>query len=143
MFDISFLTHVLALLNVATAFLLVVGYTFIRRGDRAAHKKCMISAVSVAVLFIVVYVYYHANAGLAKFGGEGTVRTVYFTLLAAHVSIAFFIPFLAPLVLFRALKGRFEKHKRLARWTLPLWLYVSASGVVVYIMSVHLYPFDG
>ncbi len=143
MFDVSSLTHVLALLNGTTALLLVAGYIFIRRGDRAAHKKCMISAVAVAVLFIAVYVYYHLTVGFAKFGGEGTVRTFYFTLLSAHVSIAFFIPFLAPVVLVMALKGHFDRHKRLARWTLPLWLYVSASGVVVYVMSIHLYPFDG
>ncbi len=141
MFEIAHLTHVLAGLNATTAVLLVTGYLFIRQGNRRAHKACMLSAIGVAVLFIIVYVYYHFHAGLAKFGGEGAVRTFYFTLLAAHVLIAVSVPVLAPITAIRALKGNFDKHRRIARWTLPIWLYVSITGVIVYVMSVHLYPY--
>lgn len=143
MTDLTIFPHLLAALNMTTAVLLATGYVFIRRGDKLSHRKCMLAAISVAVVFMAVYIYYHANAGLAKFGGEGVIRTVYFTILIAHVSIAVTIPVLAPWTAFRALKGRFAKHRKMARWTLPLWLYVSASGVVVYVMSIHLFPDTG
>ena len=103
----------------------------------------MKSALCAAVIFLIVYVYYHANSGLAKFGGEGIIRPVYFSILVAHVLGAITLTPMVPLLAFRAFKGRFDAHKRLARWILPLWLYVSISGVVIYVMAIHLYPFNG
>src|SRR3989338_2668626 len=95
MSDLTVFPHILAGLNMTTAILLATVYVFIRRGDRLSHKKCMLAAISVAVVFMAVYIYYHANAGLAKFCGEGAIRTVYFSNLVAHVSIAVAIPVLA------------------------------------------------
>jgi len=143
MIEITTFPHILAGLNSATVGLLLAGFYFIRTGDRARHKAMMVSALFVAVLFLVIYVYYHANSGLAKFGGEGFIRTVYFTILIAHVLGAVTLTPLVPVLAYRALKGRFDAHKRLARWTLPLWLYVSISGIVVYVMALHIYPFTG
>jgi putative membrane protein len=94
----------------------------------------------VSAFFLVIYVIYKANSGFAKFGGEGLVRPIYFTILVAHIVGAIAIVPLVPATLYRALKGRFEDHRRLARWTWPIWMYVGISGVVVYIMAVHLYP---
>jgi putative membrane protein len=140
MFDVQDLTHVIAALNAATVICLSAGYAFIRRGDKWRHRACMLSALAVSVLFLVVYVIYKANSGFAKFGGEGLIRPVYFTVLGLHILGAIAIVPLVPTTLYRALKGRFEDHRRLARWTWPLWMYVGVSGVVVYMMAVHLYP---
>ena len=140
MIDVQDLTHVIAALNGATVICLGAGYAFIRRGDRRRHRASMISALAVSALFLVVYVVYKANSGFAKFGGEGLIRPIYFTLLALHIVGAIAVVPLVPATLYRALKGRFEDHRRLARWTWPLWMYVGVSGVVVYIMAVHLYP---
>ncbi len=143
MIAITTFPHILAGLNSATVLLLLAGFYFIRSGDRKHHMAMMKSALCMAALFIIVYVYYHMNSGLAKFGGEGTVRTIYFTILIAHICGAVILTPLVPFLAFRAFTGKFEAHKRLARWTLPLWLYVSISGVVVYTMSIHIYPFTG
>ena len=102
----------------------------------------MITALVVSALFLVFYVIYKANSGFAKFGGEGWIRPVYFTILFVHVLGAIAITPLVPWTVYRALKGEFEGHRRLARWTWPLWIYVGVSGVVVYAMAVHLYPFQ-
>lgn len=141
MFDVQDLTHVIAALNGATVVCLGVGYRLIRRGDRRRHRWAMISALAVSAAFLVVYVVYKANSGFAKFGGEGAIRPVYFTLLGAHILGAIAIVPLVPMTLYRALKGRFADHRRLARWTWPIWMYVGVSGVVVYVMAVHLYPY--
>ncbi len=138
--EITQLPHVLAGLNGLTIVLLIAGFAFIRRKNRTAHRACMLGAVSLAVLFLMVYVYYHANAGLAKFGGAGLIRPIYFTILIAHIIGAVALVPMVPITLLRALKGRFGRHKRIARWTWPLWLYVSASGVVVYVMAIHIFP---
>jgi len=138
--EIQDLPHITAALNALTAVFLVIGYVHIRQGRRAAHKKAMLTAVAVAVLFLIVYVIYHLNSGLARFGGVGVVRYVYFTLLIIHVIGAVVLVPLVPVTLYRALRGRFDAHKRLARWTWPLWMFVSVSGVVVYVMGFHLYP---
>ncbi len=140
MIEISSLTHVIAALNGLTAVMLIMGYWFIHHGNRDAHRICMISALLTAVVFVIVYVYYHSHSGLAKFGGEGGVRTVYFSLLATHVAIAAAVLILAPITAIRAIRGRLEAHRRIAHWTFGLWLYVSLTGVVVYIMAVHIYP---
>ncbi|MBT3911113.1 MAG: DUF420 domain-containing protein [Rhodospirillaceae bacterium] len=140
MIEIQDFTHIIASLNGLSVICLVAGFIFIRRGERTKHRACMLAAVSVSALFLVFYVIYKMNSGFAKFGGEGWIRPVYFSILAAHVIGAIAITPLVPLTLYRALKGQFDKHKRLARWTWPLWVYVGISGVVVYFMAVHLYP---
>ena len=136
--DLSYLPTANALLNGLTGFLLLVGYFFIRRGNRFIHKKIMIAAFSVSVLFLISYLYYHAHVGSVSFKGSGLARTVYFTILISHSILAGVIVPMAIVTLFRGLSSRFEKHKRLARWTLPIWLYVSVTGVVVYLMLYHL-----
>jgi uncharacterized membrane protein YozB (DUF420 family) len=103
----------------------------------------MLGAVAVSAAFLVTYLIYHFNAGLAKFGGVGVIRPIYFALLIAHVVIAIVITPLVPITLFRALRGDYDRHRRIARWTWPLWMYVAVSGVVVYVMAIHLYPLAG
>ena len=102
----------------------------------------MMVAIALGVAFLAVYLVYHAFAGLAKFGGYGPIRPIYFTLLAVHVAMAFVVAVLVPLTFYNAMKGRFATHKRLARVTFPLWLFVASSGLVVYAMAVHLYPLN-
>ena len=138
--DVQDLTHVNAALNALSVVFLLLAYRFIRAGNVEKHKLCMLIAVGVSALFLVGYVIYKANSGFAKFGGEGIIRPVYFTILAIHVIGAISILPLVPFTLYRALTGNFEKHRRIARWTWPLWVFVGISGVVVYIMAVHLYP---
>ena len=138
--EITDLPHVLAGLNTTAACLLVAAYIFIRAGNREKHRACMLGAVSISALFLVVYLYYHFNSGLAKFGGEGWIRPVYFSILIAHVIGAVAITPLVPLTLWRALRGDFDRHRKIARITWPLWLYVSVSGVIVYVMAIHLFP---
>ncbi|MEK9725515.1 MAG: DUF420 domain-containing protein [Rhodospirillaceae bacterium] len=140
MLQVQDFTHVIAGLNALSVVFLIAGYVMIRSGRRDAHRACMLAAVAVSALFLVFYVIYKANSGFAKFGGEGWVRTVYFSILIAHVLGAIAITPLVPWTLVRALKGRFEAHKSLAHWTWPLWVYVGVSGVVVYVMAVHLFP---
>jgi len=141
--EISDLPHLLAAINTTTTLVLIAGYSFIRQKNRAAHKRCMVSALLLGATFLAVYIYYHANAGLAKFGGEGSIRTVYFSILVVHIIMALFAMGLVPATAFIALRGNFKRHARLARWTLPVWLFVSVSGVVIYAMAVHLYPWTG
>ncbi len=100
----------------------------------------MLAAFTSSILFLISYVTYHVDVGSVPFQGQGWVRPLYFTILFSHVILAAIIVPLALVTLYRALKGRFDRHRRIARWTLPLWLYVSVSGVVVYLMLYHLYP---
>ena len=137
------LPHILAVINMTTILVLAAGYRLIRRENRDAHKKCMLTALALGVAFLVIYTIYHANAGLAKFGGEGLIRYAYFTLLLIHVLIAMISLVLIPVTAFFALWGRTAVHARFARWTLPLWLFVSVSGVIIYVMAVHIYPWSG
>ncbi|MBF0454146.1 MAG: DUF420 domain-containing protein [Magnetococcales bacterium] len=132
--------HLLAFFNVSTVFLLIAGATAVRRGERDVHKRYMLGAVAVAVLFLIVYVLYHLEVGNAAFAGEGKVRWFYFGLLIAHIIGAVFILVMAPMTLFRAVRGTFVTHQSLAKKTLPLWLFVSASGFVVYLMAFHIWP---
>jgi putative membrane protein len=143
MIDIADLTHVNAALNAATMVFLGVGLWFIFRGERQRHRASMLAAFVVSVAFMISYLIYHFNAGLAKFGGEGVIRPIYFTILIVHVVAAVVIVPLVPITLSRALAGRFDRHRKIARWTWPLWMYVALSGVVVYVMSVHLFPYTG
>jgi len=119
------------------AALLTAGFLLIRRKRVTAHRACMVTALAVSILFLVSYVTYHALAGSRPFGGQGWVRRVYFPLLVSHVVLAAVIVPLALTTAYRALSGNFARHVRIARWTLPLWLYVSVTGVLVYWM---LYP---
>jgi len=128
-----------ATLNAVTACLLSLGYFFIRRGKVSAHRACMISAFSTSALFLICYLWYHAHHGVTRFSGQGAVRPIYFGLLASHTLLAAIIVPLVLITLYRALRRMFGRHKRIARWTLPLWLYVSVTGVVVYWMLYHVY----
>ena len=130
--DVSGLPKLNAMLNGGSAVLLAAGYVFIRRRRIAAHLSCMLSAFGLSVLFLISYVVYHFHAGSRPFSGQGWIRPVYFLLLSTHVVLAAAIVPLALTTIWRALAGRFDRHVRIARWTLPLWLYVSVTGVVVY-----------
>ncbi|MBI4905470.1 MAG: DUF420 domain-containing protein [Acidobacteria bacterium] len=123
-----------AALNATSALLLIAGYILIRQGKREAHRKAMLGAFSASVVFLVCYLIYHFQVGSVRFQQEGTVRTVYLTILATHTILAAAVPFMAIITLRRALAARFDPHRRIARWTLPIWLYVSITGVVVYWM---------
>jgi putative membrane protein len=137
------LPHVNAALNALTTVSLMSGYYFIRNGMRQKHKGCMLSALFFSALFLVFYLTYHFNSGLAAFGGAGLIRPVYFSILILHVLGAVIITPMVPVTVYRALSGRFDAHRRLARWTFPLWMYVAVSGIVVYVMAIHLYPHAG
>lgn len=143
MIQISDLPHVNAALNGISIVFLALGLRFILRGDRRRHRAMMLSAATVSALFLVTYLTYHFNSGLAKFGGEGIVRPIYFGILIAHVIGAVVITALVPLTLYRALSGQYDRHRKIARWTWPLWMYVAVSGVVVYVMAVHMFPYVG
>ncbi len=123
-----------ALLNGTAATLLVAGFFLIRAGRREAHRRAMTAAFACSVLFLVSYLVYHFEAGSVRFRGTGSVRTVYLTILLTHTVLAAIVPFLAVTTLVLARKGRFDAHRRLARVTLPVWLYVSVTGVVIYLM---------
>lgn len=140
MITVSELPAVNASLNATSAVLLCLGYYFIRHKQQTAHKACMLGAFGVSTLFLVCYVIYHLNHGATKFPGQGAVRYVYFFILITHTILATVIVPMILTTLYRALRGQFEKHKRIARWTWPLWVYVSVTGVVVYWMLYHLYP---
>ena len=127
-----------ALLNSVSALLLAAGYIMVRRGRIDAHRVCMLGAFGTSTLFLISYVIYHANVGSVAFTGVGVIRTVYFAVLISHIILAAAILPLAILTLLRALRGQFDRHQRIARWTLPIWLYVSVTGVVVYVMLYQL-----
>ena len=138
--EISDLPHINATLNGLSALALCIGYYFIRRGERSKHRACMILALAISGAFLVTYLIYKANSGFAKFGGEGLIRPIYFTILIIHVLGAIAIVPLVPITVYRALKGQFDQHRKIARWTFPIWFFVGISGIVVYIMAVQLYP---
>ena len=123
-----------ACLNATSAVLLATGYVLIRRGRRVAHKRVMLAALVSSALFLTSYLVYHAHVGSVRFRGQGPVRTLYFTILLTHTVLAVVIVPLVAMTLVPALRGRFDKHRRLARITLPLWAYVSVTGVVIYWM---------
>lgn len=135
----SILPHLNAALNAASFLLLLAGFYQISRGNVRAHRACMLSALVVSGLFLVSYVVYHAQYGSVRFAGRGAVRPIYFFILVTHVLLAAGIVPLVFVTARRALRGDFERHRRIARWTYPLWLYVSVTGVVVYLMLYHLY----
>lgn len=140
MLSISDLPTVNAALNGTSALLLIVGYVCIRRRLILAHKVCMSAAFGTSTLFLISYLTYHSYHGTTRFAGQGLVRPAYFILLTSHTILATLVVPLALTTLGRAWKGQFDKHKRIARWTLPVWLYVSVTGVAVYWMLYRLYP---
>jgi uncharacterized membrane protein YozB (DUF420 family) len=137
---ISSLPTIDAILNATSAILLLCGFFFIRRRKVSAHKVCMLSALGASALFLICYLTYHYYHGTTRFPGVGVVRTFYLALLASHTVLAALIVPLVLVTLFRALRGTFDLHRRIARWTLPVWLYVSVTGVAVYWMLYRLYP---
>ncbi len=132
--DVSALPALNATLNGLSAVLLTAGYGFIRRRRVAAHAACMLGAFGTSTLFLVSYVVYHYHAGSRPFTGQGWVRAVYLVLLVTHIVLAAAIVPLALTTVWRAATARFDRHVRLARWTLPVWLYVSVTGVVIFLM---------
>ena len=138
--DVSTLPVLNALLNATSALLLLAGYLFIRQRKVTAHKTCMLTAFGVSSLFLVSYVIYHYHAGSKPFAGQGWIRGVYYPLLISHLTLATLIIPFALTTIYRAWRGQFARHRRIARWTLPLWLYVSVTGVIVYWMLYHLVP---
>ena len=139
MIDIANLPALNATLNGISAIFLVSGYLCIRRGRPDLHKRCMLGALTASALFLISYVIYHANAGSRPFEGVGGVRILYFAILITHVVLAATILPLALITASRGLRSQFVRHVRIARWTLPIWLYVSVTGVVIYLMLYQLY----
>ena len=135
------MTHYLptlnAVLNATAAVLLVWGYTLIRRKRIQTHRRVMITAFAVSCLFLVSYLTYHYLVGTVRFMHTGPIRAVYLSILGTHTVLAAAVPFLAIVTLSRGLGARFDRHRAIARWTLPIWLYVSVTGVVVYLMLYH------
>jgi uncharacterized membrane protein YozB (DUF420 family) len=139
---VSSLPGINAALNSASAILLLAGYLFIRNKQVLAHKACMLAAFTTSTVFLFSYLIYHYHVGSVPFRGQGWIRAVYFSILISHTVLAALIVPLVLITLTRALKGRFDRHKRIARWTLPLWLYVSVTGVIVYWMLYGLHRLD-
>jgi uncharacterized membrane protein YozB (DUF420 family) len=129
-----------SILNSIAAVLLISGFYCIRRRWVRAHRACMIAAFAVSTAFFISYCIYHYEVGDVRFQGQGWIRPVYFSILISHIVLAAAIVPLALITITRALRGNFPKHRRIARWTLPIWLYVSITGVVVYLMCYRLYP---
>ena len=125
-------------LNAASALLLALGWFLIRAGRREAHKRAMLAALACSTVFLTSYLVYHAQVGSVRFRGQGTVRLVYFTVLISHTVLAVTVVPLALVTLVRALQGRFDRHRRIARVALPIWAYVSVTGVIVYLMLYRL-----
>ena len=137
---ISYLPHVNACLNGTSFLLLLTGYRFIRARNIAAHRACQIAALCVSLLFLASYLTYHFHHGATRFQGTGIVRPIYFTILLSHTILAIVIVPLVVLTFYRAFRNDFSRHRRIARITLPLWLYVSITGVIVYLMLYQIYP---
>ena len=136
--EIASLPTLNASLNALASVFLVAGYVMIRSRRIDAHRRCMLSALGTSALFLISYVIYHANAGSVPFKGMGAIRVVYFAVLIPHIILAAAILPLALITTARGLRGDYTRHVRIARWTLPIWLYVSVTGVIVYLMLYHL-----
>ena len=135
---IHYLPALNAILNGTAAILLVCGFALIRNRRIETHRKVMLAAFTVSVLFLISYLVYHAQVGAVRFRHPGRIRTVYLSILLSHTLLAATVPVLAVITLSRGLKAHFPRHRAIARWTLPIWLYVSVTGVVVYLMLYHL-----
>ncbi len=138
--------HINALLNAGSGFFLVLGFYFIRTKQISRHRACMVTASSISAVFLLSYLTHHAirtyyfGLGPTKFIGEGIVRPIYFTILTSHTILATLVAPFVILTLWRGLSGKFEKHRKIARLVFPVWLYVSVTGVVVYLLLYHFYP---
>lgn len=139
MTDYSVFPALNAILNGTSAALLLTGYRFIRSKQVTRHRICMSAAVITSTLFLASYLYYHWHVGSVRFQGAGWIRPVYFTILISHTTLAVSLLVLVPITLARALRERFDRHRAIARWTLPIWMYVSVTGVVIYFMLYHLF----
>jgi len=139
-FELADLPAVNAALNATSAVLLLIAYRRIRRLEIESHRRWMLAAAAVSALFLISYLTYHAQVGSVRFTGQGPVRAVYFTILISHTLLAIANVPLVLRTLYLGLKRRDDRHRRIARWTFPIWLYVSVTGVVVYVMLYHLYP---
>lgn len=137
--EIADLPALNATLNAVASLFLITGYALIRNQRRDAHRFCMLSALVTSAVFLISYVVYHANAGSVRFQGTGAIRLVYFAVLIPHIILAATVLPLALITTARGLRGDYGRHVRIARWTLPVWLYVSVTGVIVYVMLYHLY----
>ena len=138
--SIRMLPTINAILNATSGILIIIGYIMIRRKKIAAHRACMIGAVSASVIFLISYLVYHFNVGATRFAGTGWSRPVYFTVLVTHTALAAVLAPVVVVTLRRALKGEFARHLKIAKWTFPMWLYVSITGVLVYFMLYHWFP---
>jgi putative membrane protein len=138
--SIDILPTVNAILNSITAILILSGYLLIRRKRVAAHRLCMVSAVVTSTLFLISYLTYHYYHGVTRFPGAGFVRSLYFSILGTHTFLAVVTVPLVLITLRRAIRGQFGRHLKIARWTFPIWMYVSVTGVVVYLMLYHIFP---
>lgn len=127
-----------SVLNFSAAVCLFLGWRFIKKGNIEAHKKTMITAFCISSVFLASYLYHHYHAGSTRFTGQGWIRWVYFSILLSHTVLAMAAAPMAIATLFRGLRGNFDAHKRLARWTWPIWMYVSVTGVVIYLMLYRL-----
>lgn len=136
----SVLPHLNATLNASSFVLLSSGYYFIKRKRVQAHRNCQLAALTASVVFLISYIVYHAHHGTTRFSGQGIARPIYFTILTTHTFLAAVIVPFVIITARRALRGDFARHRAIARWTLPMWLYVSITGVVVYLMLYHIYP---
>ena len=139
MADYSVFPALNASLNGASAVLMVTGHSLVRRGKVQLHRACMLAAVSTSTVFLACYLYYHAHVGSVHFPGQGWARGLYFSILISHTILAAAVPVLVVLTLIFAFRQKFERHRRIARWTYPIWLYVSVTGVIVYLMLYQLY----
>jgi uncharacterized membrane protein YozB (DUF420 family) len=128
-----------ASLNGASAVLITTGHAFLKRQNVRLHRACMIAAVVTSGLFLGCYLYYHAHVGSVHFPGHGLAKGIYFGILISHTILAAAVPPLVIITLVLALRERFERHRRIARWTYPIWLYVSVTGVIVYLMLYQIY----
>lgn len=140
MIELADLPLVNATLNSIAFVLLLCGYRMIRTGRVQAHKRFMIAAFCVSILFLATYLTYRFLGSEKKFAGQGWIRPIYFFILITHVTLAATVPFLASMTLYRAVRGQFEKHRRIAKITFPIWVYVSVTGVIVYVMLFKLFP---
>ena len=138
--SISYLPAVNATLNATSAVLLVLGWRAVKRREIERHRRIMIAAAIVSAAFLVCYLVYHAQVGSVRFTATGMPRTVYFAILISHTILAAAIVPLVLRTLYLGLKRRDDRHRRIARWTFPLWLYVSVTGVVIYLMLYRIYP---
>jgi uncharacterized membrane protein YozB (DUF420 family) len=139
MTDYSIFPKINATLNASSAVLLVAGRALIARGKMAAHRVAMLTALATSSLFLVSYLYYHYHVGSVHFRGTGWTRLLYFTILITHTTLALVIVPMVIITLTRALREQFDRHRAIARWTFPLWLYVSVTGVIVYLMLYRIF----